>query len=893
MYRSSLPEEMNVAEKELPLRELGEGQHGENAAPLKVAKSSVVANGNGKISRAPALREPRPVSVAEMRKFVSERSQALQAFIAPLEEEIRKAGKYRVRARRTHPGSVSKVAELVLSVIRQIASRETGIFSLDPNVPLLLSTLYAGSVEVAIVSGLVRRAQATLSAIASDEREALSSGSRASAGRGSWEYDVGRELDELTMLLKWYVRRKTSLAGIEIDTLTQGFHQDSLIVSDHEEQDALFGFEVLHDNQVFGAKGCFVTCGLRLVGHDGQPLWLRVSVKWNGSPVSVRREWSTWTDPGGSGGAFEVVPDNSPFCSLVPIRPNAQRLVIDDIRAFVPYAALDLPSGRCDVELVVSVVDNDGREIVSASRPDSICIPPRELVGLHVPAPHSVGMWPHDVVSGDRISDLNVSTGFKVVAGWERRTISVRFDLSLFMHAGESVLLECRFINERGEIVELSSLGIPYVASELNVPVESVSSYRYRRILHPKGAWSHYRGLCIDIPVEFLLLNPGNHSLTCEVVIVSDDDRILCGDMGIVSLKTSGDAPTQESGAADSSDGKTQRERVVASTIELESIEVDSAWSFGGDEGVRVQATFCPTNSSRQIAELAAGRLGELFSPYRVEISIEREDGHLLLQAFSDVLGMSFKPVTRGVCVEGHSGFAEHSIVSNFKREELLGWYFGPEVQRANAKIRLFARVRALSLNGDVLVSESKEFFVRPLGSGGRHVVEVGAVAPRIVDIVAHTYVQTPRLSCRALVNVPHGRYLEEGISIVAYLSHGEGTPTKIWKHRIASQHTAAWVRQQMGLSQIPVEFEHTLADANHDDLSVEFVLLSSYNEPIHRVRQRVRAVGILADAEQSMSKSSVEEAISVLSTSDILAANDATVDDKPASKGLLSWFRR
>lgn len=886
MYRSSLPEEMNVVEKELPLREVLEGQNGDNASPLKVAKSSAVANGNGKVSRAPALREPRPLSVMEVRKFISDRSQALQAFIAPLEEEIRKAGKYRVRARRTNPASVSKVAELVLSVVRQVTHKETGLFSLDPNVPLLLSTLYAGSVEASIVSGLVRRAQSALTAIAMDERDALSSG-RKSEGRGSWEYDIGRELDELTMLLKWYVRRKISLSGIEIDTLTQGLSHDGPAHFDQEEHDALFGFEVLHDHQVFGAKGCFVTSGLRLVGHDGQPLWLRVSVRWNGAPVAVRQEWASWTDPGGSG-AFEVVPENSPFCSLVPIRPNAQRLVIDDIRAFVPYAALDLPSGRCDVELVVSVVDNDGREIVSASRPESICIPRRELIGFHVPAPHSVGMWPHDVVSGDKISDLSVTTGYKVVAGWERRTISVQFDLSLFMHAGESVLLECRFINEKGEIVELSSLGIPYVASELNVPVESVSSYRYRRILHPKGAWSHYRGLCIDIPVEFLLLNPGSHTMTCEVVIVSSDERILCGDMGVVSLNVSGEGTTARSENSDK-----DKDSGIAKTIELESIEVDPAWSFGGEEGVRVQATFCPANSSKQIADLAAGRLGELFSPYRVEISIEREDGHLLLQAFSDVLGMSFKPVTRGVCIEGHSGFTEHSIVANFKREELLGWYFGPEVQRANAKIRLFVRVRALGLNGDVILSESKEFFVRPLGSAGRQVVEVGAVAPKIVDIVAHTYVQTPRLSCRALINIPHGRYLEEGVTVVASLVQGEGAPLKIFKHRLVSQQTAAWVRQQMGLSQVPVEFEYTLPDSKTEDLKVEFSLISSYNETIHSVRQDVRAVGILADAQGNGGGSSVEQVISVLSASDLLSVNEQDLRQRPAAKGLLSWFRR
>lgn len=880
---------MNVVEKEVALKDAAEHSNGDNSAPLKVAKNGLV-NGTPRVSRAPALREPRPLSTVEVRRVISDRSQALQAFVAPLEEEVRRAGRYRGRAKRSGTVAVSKVAELVLSTIRQITHRETGLFSLEPNVPLLLSTLYAGSVEASIVSGLVRRAQAAITAIAMDERDNGPQSKRAGSERGSWDFDIGRELDELTMLLKWYVRRKMSLAGLEVDQLSRGFSTEGFLDVAFDEEDALFGFEVLHDHQVFGTKGCYVMSGLRLVGHDGQPLWLRVSVKWNGSIVSVRPEWGSWTDPGGSE-VCEVVPENAPFCSLVPIRPNAQRLVIDEIRAFVPYAALNLPSGRCDVELIVSVVDNDGREVLSASRPESICVPRRELIGAHVPAPHSVGMWPHDVVSGDKVSDLVVSSGYKVVAGWERRTVSVQFDLSLFMHAGESVLLECRFIDEKGEIVELSSLGIPYVATELNVAVESVSSYRYRRVLHPRGAWSYYRGLNIDIPVEFLLLEPGAHNLTCEVVIVSSDERILCGDMGIVSVHVAGDKTVEKAAAKGTAD--LINVSPAASIIELESIDVDPAWRFGGEEGVRVQATFCPKNASQQIADLAAGRVGELFSPYRVEVSIEREDGHLLLQAFSDALGMSFKPVTRGVCVEGHSGFAEHSIVTNFKREELLGWYFGTEPQRVNSKIRLFARVRALSLAGDVFISEAKEFFIRPLSAGGKHVVEVSTTSPKIVDVVAHTYVQTPRLSCRALINVPHGRVLEEGMTVVCTLAGHAASPERIFKHRIASHQTAAWVRQQMGLSQVAVEFEHTLANSTPTDLSVEFSLISAFNEVLHTVKQDVRAVGILADAEDAARTTSEVEAVSVLSTSDLLSENDASVEEKSPSKGFLSWFRR
>jgi hypothetical protein len=885
---------MSVAEQEAPERDGADHTIGDGTSPLKVAKVGAVST-QTKLTRAITVREPRPISGFEVRRFINERSESLQAFIAPLEEEIRRSSKYRGRARRASSVAGSKVAELVLKIVRQIAHRETGLFALDPNVPLLLSSLYAGSVEASIVAGLVRRAQAALTAISLEEREGTTrKKGPSSTVHASLEYDIGRELDELTMLLKWYVRRKMSLAGLEVDQMAKGMPTDGYLEPSFDEEDALFGFEVLHDHQVFGTKGCFVTCGLRLVGHDGQPLWLRVSMRWNGRAVSARPDWASWTDPGGNE-ACEVVPQHAEFCSLVPIRPQAQRLVIDDIRAFVPYAALDLPSGRCDVELVVSVVDNDGREVLSASRPDSICVPRRELVGSHVPAPHSVGMWPHDVVSGDKLSDLRVTSGYKVVAGWERRTVSVQFDLSLFMHAGESVLLECRFIDDKGEIVELSSLGIPYVASELNVPVESVSSYRYRRVLHPRGAWAYYRGLQIDIPVEFLLLSAGTHTLTCEVVIVSADERILCGDMGIVAVHVAGDKVTHKPNTDDGSRATAGALALspAASVIELESIEIDPAWVFGNDEGVRVQATFCPKNSSKQLADLAAGRVGELFSPYRVEVSIEREDGHLLLQAFSDSLGMSFKPVTRGVCVEGHSGFAEHSIVANFKREELLGWYFGSEAQRANARVRLFARVRGLSLNGDVFLSETKEFFVRPLTGGGKHVVEVGSLGPQIVDIAANTYVQTQRLSCRALINIPHGRHLEEGITVVALLVRPDGVTERIFKHRLVSHHSAAWVRQQMGLSQVPVEFEHTLADTNTTGLRVEFSLLSAYNEALHTVLQEVKAVGILADAEEASRHAHVDSVASVLASSDLLSVNDEDVDVKTPSRGILSWFKR
>lgn len=865
---------MSVVEKEVPLSEGPESIQAESASPLKVTRTSIAAMSNGKAGKPVLYRETRGATPAEIKAFVASRSEALQQFVAPLEEALRKAAKLRVRPLCTTRKAVLKTAELVLGIIRRIAHRETGLYSMEPNVPLVLSALYAGSVEGTIVSGLVRRAQQVQDAAGLEPVDPQGAGAHSMSGALA-EYDVNRELDELTMLLKWYVKRKTSLTGLEVHHSRRvDISGDSAAIAG-EEDDAIFAFEVMHDHQVFATKGCFVSCGLRLVGHDGQPLWLRVSVKAAGETVAARPAWSSWTDPEGDG-AVEVLSDKPQFCSLVPIRPNAQRLVIDDIRAFLPYAALDLPAGRSDIQLHVAVVDGSGKELLAASKPESICIPAAEVSPVNVPSPHSVGMWPHDVVSGDRISDLRVSCGHKVVAGWERHTVSAQFDLSLFMHAGESVLLECRFVDSKGNVVELSSLGIPYVAGELGGSLESVSSYRYRRVLHPRGAWSVYRGLCVDIPVEFLLLDPGSHSLSCEVVIVSSDDRVLCGDIGLVTVDVPGRAVHGTEGEAQGQDSDVG--------IELQTLEIDPAWAFAGEESVRIEAIFAPTNASRHIADLASGRVGELFKPYRAEISIEREDGHLLLQAFSDSLGMGFKPVTREVCVEGASGFSTQPVVANFSKDEILGWSLGPDGSRGLSKVALVARVRALSLSGDELISQSREFFIKPPSGSEPKVVELGPTLPCIADATASLIPQTSRVACRAVVNVPRGRILEQGLQVVCALHSAGKKPVEVFRRRLGANQRSAWARQQVGLSHTACEFECDSGGEAAEALTLVVSLLSSTNETLQSVRQPVRLASVLLDS------SAGDEAHGDGSDRDGTDASSS--GSRKGSRGLFSWFK-
>lgn len=816
----------------------------DSSAPLKVAGKNGATAVSARVNKVPAVREHRRTASFDARRALGERSRELQAFIAPLEDDVRRAHKYRAKDRRASIVAQGKVAELVLRVIREIAHRETGIFALEPHLPQLLSLLHAGSVEAGIVSGLVRRAQKAIAARDSFEREGGQQSVISAAAR-SGIYDVSRELDELTMLLKWFVRRKMSLASLELESLLEGHLLETNHIHPRDDQEVLYGVEVLHDHQMFGTKGCLVSAGLRLVGRDGQLLWLRVSVSCQGRAVPARPEWSTWSDP--SGEVDEIITDAAAFCSLVPIRPNAQRVVVDEIRAFIPYAALNLPAGRCEVDFVISVVDGAGCEVLGCVKTESICVPQRELRVHSAPAPHTVGMWPHDVVSGDKISEFQVNSGFVCVAGWERHSVSVQFDLSLFMHAGESVMLECRFVDSKGEIVELSSLGIPFVASEMNVAVESVSSYRYRRVLHPKGAWAFYRGLAIDIPVEFLQLAPGSHELMCELVIASSDERILCGDMGRVTVRVPERDMRVASAGDNASSHDSTRDRAV---VELKSIEVDPQAWFNGDDSIRVQATVVPSNSGQQLVDVASGRLGELCSPYRVEVSLEREDGHVLLQAFSDSLGMSFKPVTRAVCIEGYSGLAEQTIVTHFPKSEVLGWSVGLEGARVGTKLRLFARVAVCTPEGRAHVCEQREFFLRPLVTGGRKVVQIQAATPCVVDVVSQRYGKSSILSTQILLNIPAGDIFHDGITVQASLVATDGKRFELGKREIRPLHEAVWTRQQVGLSQYMLEFESPLNEAeNIDSVQVEVVLCGARGDRLQCVRQPLVTQSLLRDS--------------------------------------------
>jgi hypothetical protein len=101
---------------------------------------------------------------------------------------------------------------------------------------------------------------------------------------------------------------------------------------------------------------------------------------------------------------------------------------------------------------------------------------------------------------------------------------------------------------------------------------------------------------------------------------------------------------------------------------------------------------------------------------------------------------------------------------------------------------------------------------------------------------------------------MPHGRFLDEGITIVGTLVTAGGQRREVLNRRVASQRSALWIRQQVGLSQLSVECDGILETKLDLPGFVEFKLLSAYDETLQTVRHPVQVSGVLVDAAQDSS---------------------------------------
>ena len=292
-------------------------------------------------------------------------------------------------------------------------------------------------------------------------------------------------------LLGWYTARKRSLRCAGLENLQE------------TDEDRIFDLRIRHDRTYCGAAGLEIECGALLVARRGEPLWLCASAFQAGRRVEVRRGWEAWTDATDFR-PNRASPERRALAGLTPVCPGAQHTILDAARIFLPYAALDLPAGRADLQFEVYLADLRGRRIAAENIAVSLAVPQRAAQPPPVPSPQSLGVWPSDVVSGSAISKLRISPPGRTEAAL------VSCDLKLYGQSGSAVTVECRW--------RKNSAGF-----------ERMQPPAAAKLLAAQGAAAGFDGLGFEFDGEELQRWSGGELLWAVVTAAIPGGRRLCG----------------------------------------------------------------------------------------------------------------------------------------------------------------------------------------------------------------------------------------------------------------------------------------------------------------------------------------------------------------------------
>lgn len=397
------------------------------------------------------------------------RSTNLGAFLVEAGEQI--------HALRSSDAAAVPFAETAFGILTTFLERETGCTSLEDSMGLLFHQMWGGAAQLRLLADLFYNLRSFLC--------------RADAPSADEDlpYDRTTLLNELESVLSWYGHRKVSLAVLEEECARQG------------EADALFGMRIFDQKCNHGQPGFEVACGLRISGHAGEQLWLKVQFR-EGSRFLKGRH--AWLDQAGL--KYCTRATEGRVSAVLPISPEHQRLMIDEAKLFIPYVALGLQPGTQTVEVVLSLTSRDGAELLSAARPHTFIVPPSfQVRDVSLYSPHLLGMWENDPVHGDGLSC------FSVAASSEALTITG--DVSLYDREEAPLTLACRVLYD----------------DETEVPLSDESRARLKAVLTPDRPVKVYQGLTFSLPLLALNLEAGHYDVLVEVTLCACDGRLLFG----------------------------------------------------------------------------------------------------------------------------------------------------------------------------------------------------------------------------------------------------------------------------------------------------------------------------------------------------------------------------
>lgn len=493
-------------------------------------------------------------------------------------------------------------------------------------------------------------------------------------------YNTKRTLQSLHELLEWYGRRKNNLLLLNV-------------VSENEASDEIFGLHVIQDVEWGGVRGLEVRCSLRLIGHASQSLWLRANILRGEEFVSARPDWLYWIDDTDS---FVVSSTESgdAFASIAPIVAERNRELIDTAKLFIPYDALDLDSGRVEVGIALGLYDQQGECVLSGQSKELIYVPSVEVRNNPIPSPQALGMWPEDLVTGDRISQLRTLLGVRSMEGYEEDVVSILCDIDLFGHEEESLSVECRFVTENGESVQ----GVWENASHAD------GSFLYRGNISVHESVAKLVGHRIEIPLAALDIDPGKHVLCVELSIHQPNGRILVGLLHRFEFEY----PKELLGSELQQRPEQPMVSKTTADLDMRFLTVAPNWQLGQHgECVRVSTVLASDDWNS--------------NPYRVLFQLETENGEILVNRHDHD-----RAVRKALCVGGFELAEEQAVVMNFDVREIHS-----DLERrfeASERIKLVARVRVYSIDDRVVLEGRQGFYYKPSGKQGAS--SAGAQAP-------------------------------------------------------------------------------------------------------------------------------------------------------------------
>ncbi|RIL09360.1 MAG: hypothetical protein DCC75_06680 [Proteobacteria bacterium] len=608
----------------------------------------------------------------------------ISRFVAALEERLLSLQR----------GDLSRraLAQEVLAVLKDLLAWEVSNSSLEEGCATFFQRLQGNSAVEALFRDLYREARI------------VTNGAGAGTDISPAFGNPAQLVSELETIISWYSRRKLALAALWDE---QGF--DSA-------EERLFNLEIAHDRVWCGLQGFEVSCGLRLLGRGGQHLWLKAYLKHEGRAVKPADDFSFWVDDTDAAPSpFELPGEKrKDLCSMVPVMPRGQRVILDAVKVFVPYAALNLPAGKREVEVELDLQDEHGNSIVSASIAEQIYVEGRHSAARspgNFPSPQALGIWPKDTTTGDQIFQLEVRRGYRESSGQSYEVINVSADIDLFGHLGEEIVLECRVLNRDGILVE----------SKLPSMQSKDGTFSQRLTLNPQRQVVRYFGLQIPIPLHALDLEPGRNDVMIEVCILAPDSRVLCG--------------TLERFACDIADRRTGEAALIP-------VMDGSRVAAGGGLGPFNISALEVSVKDRIRAALACTSDSWEKNAFRVIFSLEGADGTTLLDSRDNM------ELSHTICIGGFESEREQTLITYFDSA-------GISAQDLNENKQVRLRARVATLSDQILINEVREIAIEADGQGKQEVMtKKPSSEVYMVDLICDPLVDSKFLPCSLAMNM-------------------------------------------------------------------------------------------------------------------------------------------